>query len=135
VHGKARRKHVLYLLGYKVINTSMVERHNGTSRLRNPRTVRKTLAFSKAMRSHRWMSWLTTGLDNCCHAPRSLKSKHAGQVVHRNPAMAAQFTRPIQSTWAWGLCPVLGGGDYHRTRPGLTHATFGAIVMPIIVLF
>ena len=35
VHGKARLKHVLYVLGYKVINTSVVERHNGTSRLRN----------------------------------------------------------------------------------------------------
>jgi len=53
VHGKARLKHVLYLLGYKVINTSVVERHHGTSRLRNQRKVRKTLAFSKATRYHR----------------------------------------------------------------------------------
>jgi hypothetical protein len=47
VHGKARLKHVWYLLGYKVINTSAVERHNGTSRLRNQRKVRKTLAIPK----------------------------------------------------------------------------------------
>ena len=48
VHGKARLEHVLSLLGSKQINTSVVERHNGTSRLRNQRKVRKTLAFSKA---------------------------------------------------------------------------------------
>ena len=35
------------VLGYKVINTSAVERHNGTSRLRNQRKVRKTLAIPK----------------------------------------------------------------------------------------
>jgi hypothetical protein len=38
------------LLGYNVINTSVVERHNGTSRLRNQHQVRQTLAFSKATR-------------------------------------------------------------------------------------
>jgi IS1 family transposase len=62
LYGKARLKHVLYLLGYNVINTSVVERHNGTSRLRNQRKVRKTLAFSKATRYHRWMSGLAVGL-------------------------------------------------------------------------
>ena len=49
--------------------------------------------------------------------------------------MAAKFTNHIWSTWERGLCPVLGGGDHHRTLPGLTHATFGAIVVPIIVMF
>jgi IS1 family transposase len=109
VHGKARLKHVLYLLGYKVINTSVVERHNGTSRLRNQRKVRKTLAFSKATRYHRWMSWLAVGLYNFCHAHSSLKSKQEGQVIHRSPAMAAKLTNHIWSTWEWLLCPVLGG--------------------------
>ena len=47
LYGKARRKHVLSFLGYKHINTRVVERHNGTSRLRNQRKVRKTLAFRK----------------------------------------------------------------------------------------
>jgi hypothetical protein len=62
LYGKARLKHILTLLGSTHINTSVVERHNGTSRLRNQRKVRKTLAFSKAPRSHRWMSWLSVGL-------------------------------------------------------------------------
>ena len=108
VHGKARLKHVLYLLGYHVINTSVVERHNGTSRLRNQRKVRKTLAFSKATRYHRWMSWLAVGLYNFCHAHSSLKSKHEGQVAHRSPAMAAKLTDHIWSIREWFLSPVLG---------------------------
>ena len=52
LYGKARLQHVLSLLGYKRINTSVIERHNGTSRLRNQRKVRKTLAFSKVPRSY-----------------------------------------------------------------------------------
>jgi IS1 family transposase len=51
IWGKARLNHVLYLLGYQQITTSVVGRHNGTSRLRNRRKVRKTLTFSKV--SHR----------------------------------------------------------------------------------
>jgi len=62
LYGKARLKHVLALLGYQQINTSVVERHNRTSRLRNQRKVRKTLAFSKARRYHRWMRWLSVTL-------------------------------------------------------------------------
>src|SRR5262249_8750576 len=90
VHGKARLTHVLYLLGYTVINTRVVERHNGTSRLRNQRKVRKTLAFSKATRNHRWMRGLAVGLYNFCHAHRSLQIKSEGQVSHQTPAMAAK---------------------------------------------
>ena len=88
--GKARLKHVLYLLGYKVINTSVVERHNGTSRWRKQRKVRKTLACSKATRYPRWMRWLAAGLYNFCHAHRSVQSKSEGQVAHQTPAMAAK---------------------------------------------
>lgn len=109
VHGTARLKHVLYLLGYNVINTSVVERHNGTSRLRNQRKVRKTLAFSKATRYHRWMSWVAAGLYNFCHAHRSLQIKAERQVAHQTPAMAAKLADHIWSTREWLLCPVLGG--------------------------
>ena len=89
-HGTARLQHGLYLLGDNVIHTRGVERHNGTSRLRKHRKVRKTLAFSKATRYHRWMSWLAAGLYNFCHAHRSLQSKSEGQVAHQTPAMAAK---------------------------------------------
>jgi len=108
VHGKARLKHVLYLLGYQVINTSVVERHNGTSRLRNQRKARKTLAFSKATRYHRWMRWLAVGLYNFCRAHSSLKIRHEASVSHRSPAMAAKLAEHIWSTREWLLCPVVG---------------------------
>jgi len=109
VHGKAHLEHGLYLLGYKKINTSVVECHNGTSRVRNQRKVRKTLAFSKATRYHRWMSWLAVGLYNFCHAHSSLKIRHEAYVSHRSPAMAAKLTDHIWSTGEWLHCPVLGG--------------------------
>jgi hypothetical protein len=109
VHGKAHLQHVLYLLGYKQINTSVVERHNGTSRLRNQRKVRKTLAFAKAYRYHRWMSWLAVGLYNFCRPHSSLQIKQESQVTHRNPAMAAGLTDSLWSTREWLLTPALGG--------------------------
>jgi hypothetical protein len=109
VHGKARLAHVLYLLGYKQMNTSVVERHNSTSRLRNQRKVRKTLAFSKANRYHRWMSWLSVGLYNFGRPHSSLKSRQETQVTHRSPAMAAGLAGHIWSTREWLLQPVLGG--------------------------
>jgi IS1 family transposase len=43
----------LDLLSYKHINTRAVERHQGISRQRNQRKVRKTLAFAKVRRYHR----------------------------------------------------------------------------------
>jgi hypothetical protein len=109
IYGKARLKHVLSLLGYKQINTSVVERHNGTSRLRNQRKVRKTLAFSKAQRYHRWMSWLAVGHDNFCRPHRSLQIKEDNRVTHQSPAMAARLTDHIWSTREWLLKTALGG--------------------------
>jgi hypothetical protein len=109
VPGKARLQHVLYLLGYNVINTSVGERHNGTSRLRTQRKVRKTLAFAKATRYHRWMRWLAVGWYNFCHAHRSLQIQSEGPVSHQTPAMAAPLADHIWSTREWLRCPVLGG--------------------------
>ena len=109
LYGKARLKHILTLLGYKRINTSVVERHNGTSRLRNQRKVRKTLAFSKAPRYHRWRSWLCVGLYNFCWGQSSLKRIQDMQVQQRSPAMAARLTDHIWTVREWLLCPVVGG--------------------------
>ena len=108
LHGKAHLQHVLAVLGYKQINTSVVERHNGTSRLRNQRKVRKTLAFSKANRYHRWMSWLSVGLYNFCRAHESLKIKQDTRVQHRSPTIAAGLTDRIWATHEWLLCPLFG---------------------------
>ena len=107
--GKARLQHILSLLGYKHINTSVVERHNGTSRLRNQRKVRKTLAFSKAPRYHRWMSWLSIGLYNFCRGHSSLKSIQDTRVQQRSPAMAARLIDHIWTVREWLLCPMVEG--------------------------
>jgi IS1 family transposase len=109
VHGKAHLEHVLYLLGYTQINTSVVERHNGTSRLRNQRQVRKTLAFSKARRYHCWMSWLSVGHDNFCRPHRSVQIKEDNRVTHQSPAMAAGLTDHIWAPREWLLKSALGG--------------------------
>jgi hypothetical protein len=107
--GKARLKHVLSVLGDKPMNTRVVERHNGTSRLHNQRKVRKPLAFSKATRSHQWMSGLSVGLYNFCRPHSSLKVRHETQVTHRSPAMAARLTDHMWTVYEWLLCPVVGG--------------------------
>jgi hypothetical protein len=109
VYGKARLKHVLSLLGYPHMNTSAVERHKGTSRLRNRRQGRKTLTFSKAKRYHRGMSWLSVTLDNFCRAHGSLKVKQDTQVHPRSPAMAAGLAEHIWTTREWLRSPILGG--------------------------
>ena len=109
IHGKARLKPVVSLLGCKHIKTSAVERHTGTSRLRHQRKVRKTLAFSKVRRYHQWMSWLSVGLYNFCRAHGGLTVKQDAQVQHRSPAVAARLTDHIWSVREWLLCPVLGG--------------------------
>ena len=109
LYGKARVQRVLALLGYKQVHTSVVERHNGTTRLRNQRKVRKTRAFSTVPRYHRWMSWLAVGLYNFCREHSSLKSAQPTQVQHRSPAMAARLTDHIWTIREWLLCPVLGG--------------------------
>lgn len=50
LYGNARLKHVLSLFGYKQMNTSVVERHDGTCRQCNRCEGLKTLGFSKAKR-------------------------------------------------------------------------------------
>jgi IS1 family transposase/transposase-like protein len=115
IRGKAQLLHTLSLLGYEKINTSSVERLNGTSRLHNQRKVRKTLAFSKSHLYHGWMSWLSVVQYNFCRVHGSLRMKDASGFHHRTPAMASGLTNRIWSTRDWLLSPVLGGRDHHRT--------------------
>lgn len=109
VRGKARLVRVLSALGYQQINTSVVERHNAISRLRNHRKVRKTLAFSKAFRYHRWMSWLSVGLYNFCWPHGSLRLRESKPMLARSPAMAAGLTDHLWSIREWLLTPALDG--------------------------
>ena len=109
IRGKAQLLHTLAILGYGKINTSSVERHNGTSRLHNQRKVRKTLAFSKSPLYHGWMSWLSVVQYNFCRAHRSLRIKDENGIHHRTPAMVSGLTHRIWSTREWLLSPILGG--------------------------
>ena len=109
LRGKAKLLHTLSLLGYEKINTSSIERHNGTSRLHNQRKVRKTLAFSKSHLYHGWMSWLSVVQYNFCRTHSSLRVKNERGFHHRTPAMASGLTDRIWSTRDWLLSPVLGG--------------------------
>jgi hypothetical protein len=122
IRGKAHLLRVLSLLGYEKINTSSVERQNGTSRLHNQRKVRKTLAFSKSHLYHGWMSWLSVVQYNFCRAHGSLRIKDERGFHHRTPAMASGLTHRIWSTREWLLRPILGGvriitGHDRSSRP------------------
>jgi IS1 family transposase len=111
IRGKAKLQHTLSLLGYDKINTSVVERQNGTSRLHNQRKVRKTLAFSKSSRYHGWRSCLSMVQYNFCRAHGSLRIKDENGVHHRTPAMASGLTLRIWSARDWLLTPVLRGQE------------------------
>ena len=109
IRGKAQLLRTLSLLGYDKINTSSVERQNGTSRLHNQRKVRRTLAFSKSHLYHGWMSWLSVVQYNFCRAHGSLRIKDERGFHHRTPAMASGLTQRIWSTRDWLLSPIRGG--------------------------
>jgi IS1 family transposase len=108
IFGKVKLPATLKKLGFRQVNTRAIERHNGTSRQRDRRQVRKTLAFSKESRYHRWMSWLSATVHNFCRRHGGLKERRDGAVQHRSPAMAAGLTEHIWSVREWLLCPVLG---------------------------
>jgi hypothetical protein len=110
IFGKSKLPAILVKLGWQRVNTSAVERYNGTSRQRNRRKARKTLAFSREGWYHRWMSWLSTTLYNFCRSHRSLKQGKGREIQHRSPAMAAELTDHLCSVREWLLCPVLQQG-------------------------
>jgi len=101
---------ILYLICSsvsKTINTSFVERNNGTERGKNSRKVRKTLAFSKLENLHNAASYFTAFSYNFCWAVRSLNQKDAGkEITPRTPAMAAGLSDHIWTIKEWCMFPV-----------------------------
>ncbi len=81
----------------KTVNTSFVERYNGTDRCFNSRKVRKTYAFSKDCELHEAASWTGVTVYNFCRPHRGLAIKcDEGRVQRRTPAMAAGLaSRPL----------------------------------------
>jgi hypothetical protein len=100
----------LYLSRSKVstkINTSFVERNNGTDRGQNSRKTRKTYGFSKDWELHNAASYFIAFSYNFCWTVRTLALKGAdGTKLKRTPAMAAGLSDHVWSTKEWATYPA-----------------------------
>ena len=86
----------------RAINTSFVERQNGTDRHRNARKVRKTYRFSKDWRHHESVTYLTMYVYNFCWPVRTLRTKdEQGHWQKRSPAMVAGLADHVWSIPEW----------------------------------
>jgi IS1 family transposase/transposase-like protein len=88
----------------RTVNTSFVERYNGTDRNQNGRKVRKTYCFSKDWWIHRAVTFFTMYSYNFCWPVRTLKTK-AGEV--RTPAMMAKLTDHVWTLMEWIKRPAV----------------------------
>jgi len=93
----------------RTINTSFVERNNGTDRGQNARKVRKTYCFSKDWELHNAASYFIAFSYNFCWPLRTLAILHSdGTRLKRTPAMAAKLADHIWSTEEWVTYPAGG---------------------------
>ena len=93
----------------KKVNTSFVERHNGTDRNRNARKVRKTYCFSKDWEVHAAVTYFTMYNYNFCWPVRTLRVREAKESpwVQRTPAMVAGLTDHVWSLREWLTFPTV----------------------------
>jgi hypothetical protein len=92
----------------RVINTSFVERQNGTDRNRNARKVRKTYCFSKDWSVHQAMTYFTMYSYNFCWPVRTLRVKDEdGTWQRRTPAMAAGLSDHVWLLSEWLTLPAV----------------------------
>jgi hypothetical protein len=92
----------------RAINTSFVERQNGTDRHRNARKARKTYRFSKDWRHHEAVTYLSMYSYNFCWPVRTLRIKdEQGCWQQRSPAMAAGLTDHVWSMSEWLAFPAV----------------------------
>lgn len=98
------------------INTSYVERWNGTQRNFNARKARKTYCFSKELDFHIAVTWLCIVAYNFLWTPRTLREQvqvKPPRYHYRTPAMVARLTEK-----PWSLQQILGYPMYPQpTRP------------------
>lgn len=100
------------------INTSFLERHNGTDRHRNARKARRTYRFSKDWLVHQAVGYFTMYTYNFCWCVRTLAEQVTqGQMPAggtgirwrpRTPAMAAGLTDHVWSLGEWLAYPIAG---------------------------
>ena len=92
------------------INTSFVERHNGTDRRKNARKHRRTYGFSKDLAAHRAASYFIGYSYNFCWCVRTLRAPAGeGRWRQRTPALAAGLTDRVWSLWEWITYPAKPG--------------------------
>jgi IS1 family transposase len=100
----------------KTINTSYVERWNGTQRHINARKARKVHTFSKELVFHVAVTYLCLVAYNFCWEPRTLRQKvqdDPPRYHNRTPAMAAGLTEK-----RWAMAEVLSYPLYPLVPPG-----------------
>ena len=91
----------------RVVNTSFVERHNGTDRNRCSRKVRKSYGFSKDWAVHRAATVFSYFRYNFCWPVRTLRVKgEHGRWQKRTPALAAGLTDHVWSLSEWVTYPA-----------------------------
>ena len=89
------------------INTSFVERNNGTDRHQNSRKRRKTYGFSKELAMHRAASFFIGYSYNFCWPVRTLRARGpGGSWQARTPAMAAGLSDHVWTTEEWITYPA-----------------------------
>lgn len=89
------------------INTSFVERNNGTDRHQNVRNRHNTYGFSKDMAMHRAASYFVGYSYNFCWAMRTLRVRGPeGSWQPRTTAMAVRSSDHIWSIGEWLTCPM-----------------------------
>ncbi len=89
------------------INTSFMERNNGTDRHQNSRKRRKTYAFSKDLAMHRAASYSIGYRYNFCWPVGTLRTRETeGPWQARTPAMAAGLSDHVWSTEEWISYPT-----------------------------
>lgn len=91
------------------INTSFVERHNGTDRHQNARKARKTLCFSKQTDTHDAVSFFVAFSYNFCWPVRTLRERTETVGPPRTPAVAAGLADHIWSPAEWLTYPARAG--------------------------
>ncbi|WP_197446375.1 hypothetical protein [Tautonia plasticadhaerens] len=90
------------------VNTSFVERQNGTDRNCNARKVRKTYCFSKDWEVHQAVTYFTLYSYNFCWPVRTLGVRgEDGRWRRRTPAMAAGLTDHVWSISEWLTLPAV----------------------------
>ncbi len=89
------------------VNTSFLERHNGTDRHHNSRKVRRSYRFSKDWEIHNAATCFSMYTYNFCWPVRTLRQDTGWQTYRqRTPAMAAGLADHVWSLREWLTFPA-----------------------------